>query len=174
MHRNRRLLYVRHLSVTAQPVLLLTLTNSRMLLIMAWQMGATPSPSTTSTSPCAPLSPTSTRFYYVIGYHILAQYDQEKLCRKEIWWYIKFRAMVKSTENPRILGPNFKGQQIIMTWKVTSLQQTGHITRLEGHLDTAGLDLGLHKKLIGLFICPWFGVFITLIIIFHNPADKNN
>lgn len=35
MHRNRRLLYVRHLSVTAQPVLLLTLTNSRMLLIMA-------------------------------------------------------------------------------------------------------------------------------------------
>lgn len=101
-------LYVRHLSVTAQPVLLLTLTNSRMLLIMAWQMGTTLSPSTTSTSPCAPLSPTSTRFHYVIWYHILAEYNQEELCLQEFWWYIKFSAMVKSTERSRILGPNFK------------------------------------------------------------------
>lgn len=75
-------LYVRGLSVNAQPVLLLTLTNSGMLLIRAWQIGPTLPPPTTNTSPYVPLSPTSIRFHYVIWYHTPAEHDQEVLVRK--------------------------------------------------------------------------------------------
>lgn len=46
-------------------------------------MGPALPPLTTNTSPYVPLSPTSIRFYYVIRYHTLPQYNQEVLVQIE-------------------------------------------------------------------------------------------
>lgn len=71
----------RVLSVNVNRVLLLTLTNSMIPLIPAWQMSPTLPPPTTNTSLYVALSPTSIRSYYVIWYRAPAECNQEVLQR---------------------------------------------------------------------------------------------